>query len=29
MTLASFVTWNLLFKGVVGGMITGVVAMSA
>ncbi|MEX1007454.1 MAG: branched-chain amino acid ABC transporter permease/ATP-binding protein [Acidimicrobiia bacterium] len=27
MTLASFVTWNLLFKGVVGGLITGLVAM--
>jgi ABC-type branched-subunit amino acid transport system ATPase component/ABC-type branched-subunit amino acid transport system permease subunit len=27
MTIASFVTWNLLFKGVVGGMITGLVAM--
>ena len=27
MTLATFVTWNLLFKGVVGGLITGLVAM--
>src|SRR5215510_4268585 len=27
MTLASFVTWNLLFKGVVGGLITALVAM--
>src|SRR5215510_12428637 len=27
MTLSTFVTWNLLFKGVVGGLITGLVAM--
>ena len=27
MTFAAFVTWNLVFKGVVGGMITGLVAM--
>jgi ABC-type branched-subunit amino acid transport system ATPase component/ABC-type branched-subunit amino acid transport system permease subunit len=27
MTIATFVTWNLLFKGVVGGLITGLVAM--
>ena len=25
--LATVVTWNLLFKGVVGGLITGLVAM--
>ena len=27
MTFAAFVTWNLVFKGVVGGLITGLVAM--
>jgi ABC-type branched-subunit amino acid transport system ATPase component/ABC-type branched-subunit amino acid transport system permease subunit len=27
MTLSAIVTWNLLFKGVVGGLITGLVAM--
>src|SRR5436309_3919501 len=27
MALATVVTWNLLFKGVVGGLITGLVAM--
>src|SRR5262245_6427364 len=27
MTLSTFVTWNLLFKGVIGGLITGLVAM--
>ena len=27
MTFATFVTWNLLFKGVIGGLITGLVAM--
>ena len=27
MTLSTIVTWNLLFKGVIGGMITAVVAM--
>ena len=27
MTLSTIVTWNLLFKGVIGGMITAIVAM--
>ena len=27
MTLATVVTWNLVFKGVVGGLITALVAM--
>ena len=27
MTLSTIVTWNLLFKGVIGGLITGLVAM--
>ena len=27
MTLATIVTWNLLFKGVIGGLITALVAM--
>ena len=27
MTLATLVTWDLLFKGVIGGLITGLVAM--
>jgi ABC-type branched-subunit amino acid transport system ATPase component/ABC-type branched-subunit amino acid transport system permease subunit len=27
MTIGTFVTWNLLFKGVIGGLITGLVAM--
>ena len=27
MTLATVVTWNLVFKGVIGGLITALVAM--
>ena len=27
MTLATVVTWNLVFKGVVGGLITALIAM--
>ena len=27
MTLATVVTWNLVFNGVVGGLITALVAM--
>ena len=27
MTLSTILTWNLVFKGVVGGLITGLVAM--
>src|SRR3954463_6168528 len=27
MTLGAFVTWNLIFKGVIGGLITSLIAM--
>src|SRR5256885_11335998 len=27
MTLSAFVTWNLIFKGVIGGLITSLIAM--